>query len=80
MRAGVRATDSCQPPGAATGLTGVIDVAGGAYYGAFALRFDGTVWAWGPGNYGQWGDGTPASAGVRNTPAVIPDFDLDPTQ
>ena len=38
-------------------LTDVIDIAGGGYH-TIALKFDGTVWAWGRNSYGQLGDGT----------------------
>lgn len=38
-----------------TGLTGVVDIAAGAYFGA-ALKSDGTVWTWGRSNEGTLGD------------------------
>jgi alpha-tubulin suppressor-like RCC1 family protein len=38
------------------GLTGVTAIAA-SYYGAYALRSDGTVWAWGSGATGRLGNG-----------------------
>jgi len=42
---------------------------GGGLYHSLALRFDGTVWAWGMNSYGQLGDGTVTS---RTRPAQVP--------
>jgi alpha-tubulin suppressor-like RCC1 family protein len=46
-----------------TGLTGVTAIAS-ARDTAFALRSDGTVWAWGSGDSGQLGNGTGQSSNV----------------
>ncbi len=40
-----------------SGITGVVQVAGGQYH-SLALKSDGTVWAWGHNPFGQLGDGT----------------------
>ena len=40
-----------------SGLTGMTEVAG-AYQAGYALKSDGTVWAWGAGAAGQLGNGT----------------------
>ncbi len=40
-----------------TGLTDVTAIASG-YYSGYALKSDGTVWAWGSNNHGELGDGT----------------------
>ena len=50
------------------GLTGVIQVAVGDN-DSFALRSDGTVWAWGANDTGQLGDGT---ATQRVVPTQVP--------
>lgn len=50
------------------GLTGVIQVAAGGA-NSFALRSDGTVWAWGYNYWGQLGDGTTDN---RDVPAQVP--------
>jgi alpha-tubulin suppressor-like RCC1 family protein len=39
-----------------SGLSGVVAIAGGARH-SLALKYDGTVWAWGSGEEGQLGDG-----------------------
>lgn len=58
-------------PAQVTGMAGVTAVAA-AGQGAFALRSDGTVWAWGPGGVGQLGNGTtPRSA---PTPVEVSDL------
>lgn len=44
-------------PVSVTGLSGVTELSGGAGAG-YALRADGTVWAWGRGDRGQLGTGT----------------------
>ena len=42
-----------------SGLTNIIAIAGGQGAGTgYALKSDGTVWAWGNGGYGQLGNGT----------------------
>lgn len=45
------------------GLTGVIAVAGG-YQSGYALRLDGTVWAWGDGSHGALGNGGTSNSAV----------------
>jgi len=42
------------------GLTDIVAISGG-YDSIYALKGDGTVWAWGNNRYGQLGDGTHAS-------------------
>jgi len=63
-------------PQPVTGLTGVTQIAtaGGTHY---AVRTDGTVWAWGFDQEGQLGDGTTATSGCycRATPARVPGLD-----
>jgi alpha-tubulin suppressor-like RCC1 family protein len=44
-----------------TGLTSITKIAGGRDSG-YALRSDGTVWAWGSGSHGQLGTGSIASS------------------
>ncbi|HYC36278.1 MAG TPA: hypothetical protein VEC19_07635 [Usitatibacter sp.] len=48
-------------------LTGAVAIAAG-FYASFALKSDGTVWAWGDNEGGQLGDGTTTS---RQTPVRI---------
>jgi hypothetical protein len=50
------------------GLTGVIQIAAGGGT-SFALRSDGTVWAWGRNTWGQLGDGTLDN---RDVPSQVP--------
>jgi alpha-tubulin suppressor-like RCC1 family protein len=50
---------STRQPQQVSGLTGVTAVAGGAVSG-YALRGDGTVWAWGSNGQGQLGTGSTA--------------------
>jgi alpha-tubulin suppressor-like RCC1 family protein len=50
------------------GLTGVTQIAAGAN-DSFALRSDGTVWAWGINTKGQLGDGTTVN---RDSPERLP--------
>ena len=40
---------------------GNIVTVSGSYASSYALRFDGSVWAWGYDDYGQLGSGTPAT-------------------
>lgn len=49
------------------GLTDVVAIAGGGYT-AYALKSDGTVWAWGNGRIGQLGDGANQD---RSTPVQV---------
>ena len=44
-------------PGGISVLSGIVSVAAGDFH-ALALKNDGTVWAWGSGYRGQYGDGT----------------------
>jgi alpha-tubulin suppressor-like RCC1 family protein len=46
-----------------SGLTGVTAIAGGDLAG-YALRSDGTVWAWGYNGYGELGNGTLTESSV----------------
>jgi alpha-tubulin suppressor-like RCC1 family protein len=61
---GALGTGGVTPPGGkplrVSGLTGVTAIAGGAATG-YALRSDGTVWAWGWNDQGQLGSGSAAS-------------------
>ncbi len=50
-------------PVQASGLTGVTAIAGGEFVG-YALRSDGTMWAWGHNTQGQLGNGTATNSYV----------------
>ena len=56
-------------------LSGVVQIAAGDSSG-YALKSDGTVWAWGDNTYGQLGTGTPlqldagAGAGLSGVKAI----------
>lgn len=50
------------------GLSGVVQIAAGVG-NSFALRSDGTVWAWGYNYWGQLGDGTTVNSDI---PAQVP--------
>lgn len=60
-------SNSRYTPVQAVGLTGVTVIEAGQYY-SFALKNDGTVWAWGSNNSGQLGDGTTTN---RYTPVQV---------
>ena len=59
-----------QIPAQVTGLTGVIAVSAGQYYG-LALKSDGTVWAWGQNPTGNLGTGTHLSSTI---PVQVPNL------
>ena len=66
---GTTSPDTPSPtPAVVPGLTGAIGVAAGDDNG-YALRFDGTVMAWGDGSYGQLGTGATTSS---LTPVTVP--------
>ena len=50
-------------PQPVVGLTNVVAIAAGGY-SSFALKSDGTVWAWGYNDYGQLGNGTNVTSGT----------------
>jgi alpha-tubulin suppressor-like RCC1 family protein len=52
-----------------TGLTGVTALANGEGSDAYAIRADGSVWAWGSNDEGTVGDGTTTD---RRTPVPVP--------
>jgi hypothetical protein len=56
LRIGATGSNTATPV-QVSGLTGVTAVAGG-YYNGYAVRGDGTVWAWGSNRDGQLGNGT----------------------
>jgi len=55
------------PPVKVQNLTNVVAIAAGEY-SSYALKSDGTVWAWGCNDYGQLGDGTTTD---RYTPVRV---------
>lgn len=66
-------TNARPTPGQIPGLTGVTQISGGpgSDYGfgsGYALKSDGTVWAWGENGSGQLGDGTTTD---RNMPVQV---------
>ncbi|MDR0504394.1 MAG: hypothetical protein LBG70_01090, partial [Bifidobacteriaceae bacterium] len=50
-------TDFSPTPVQVAGLTNITSITA-IYHGAYAIRDDGTVWAWGANNYGRLGDGS----------------------
>ncbi|MBO1754686.1 hypothetical protein [Allobranchiibius sp. CTAmp26] len=60
-------SDVTTVPRQVLGLTGVTSVAAG-YFSGYALRGDGTVWAWGSGFHGELGNG---SGNSSSTPAQV---------
>lgn len=60
-------TNVASVPRQVVGLTGVTSVAAG-YFSGYALRGDGTVWAWGSGYHGELGNG---SGNSSSTPAQV---------
>ena len=48
-----------------------IGVASGVAIYMLAIKSDGTMWSWGSHNYGEMGDGTPATAAGRSSPVQI---------
>ncbi len=54
-------------PGDVGFLTGIKTIAAGGYF-TLALKYDGTVWAWGNNAFSQLGDGTTTG---RNTPVAV---------
>ncbi|MDB5106241.1 MAG: repeat-containing protein [Fibrobacteres bacterium] len=56
------------------GLTGVISIGAGQRH-SFAVKADGSIWAWGAGTAGQLGDGF---AMDRSSPTQIPSVDAMP--
>ena len=63
---GNNSTTNSSVPVQASGLTGVIAVAGGSDH-SLALKNDGTVWAWGSNEFGELGNG---NAGVNSATPV----------
>ncbi len=59
-------TTNRNTPVQVSGLSGVIQVAGGNH--SLALKSDGTVWAWGRNDHGELGDGTTTN---RSTPVQV---------
>jgi alpha-tubulin suppressor-like RCC1 family protein/fibronectin type 3 domain-containing protein len=51
-----------------SGLTGVVSVTAGHFNHTYALKNDGTVWAWGSNSIGELGDGTTTQ---RTTPVQV---------
>ena len=56
-------TNSCTPV-QVSGLSGVTTIAAATYLHTLALKDDGTVWAWGRGNYGGLGNGTTTDSSI----------------
>ena len=62
--AGQRRATGSPVPVQVSGLTDVTAIAGGCVTG-YALRGDGTVWAWGAGSSGNWATAAPPTARCR---------------
>lgn len=60
-----------QAPVQVTGLTNVIHIAAGSEH-TFAVKSDGTVWAWGGNTFGQFGDGTHSENSRTPMPVQVP--------
>jgi alpha-tubulin suppressor-like RCC1 family protein len=56
-----------------SGLTGVADV-DGDYYNSYAVRQDGTVWAWGANMSGALGNGVDCYDCTSNVPVQVVDL------
>jgi alpha-tubulin suppressor-like RCC1 family protein len=57
-------------PKQVVGLTGVVDIASG-YYNGYALKSDGTVWAWGDNSRSQLGNGVVCQDCYSNVPVQV---------
>ena len=60
-------------PGAVSNLSGVKSVKAGCEHG-LALKENGTVWAWGDGQYGQLGNGNSGPGQYSNVPVKVADI------
>jgi len=64
----VGANNSYSSPKQVGALTNWLKVSGGSYISAYAIKTDGTLWAWGANSDGALGDGTITN---RNSPVQI---------